>query len=60
MTKPFKMEVDASAIAIRAVLNQKGADNKLHPVVYYSKSFTTTERNYDVNDQELLAIVKAL
>ncbi len=60
MTKPFKMEVDASAIEIGAVLNQKGEDNKLHPVVYYSKSFTTTEQNYDIYDQELLAIVKVL
>jgi len=60
MMEPFKMEVDASAIAIRAVLNQKGEDRKLHPVAYYSKSFSATEQNYDVYDRELLAIVKAL
>ncbi len=60
MTHPFEMEVDASAITIRAVLNQKGEDGKLHPVAYYSESFSTTEQNYDTYDQELLAIVKAL
>ena len=60
MTKPFELEVDASAITIGAVLNQKGDDNKLHPVAYYSESFTATKHNYDVYDWELLAIVKAL
>ncbi len=54
------MEVDASAIAIGAVLNQEGEDGKKHPVAYYSESFSATERNYDVYDRELLAIVKAL
>ncbi len=54
------MEVDASAITIGAVLNQKGEDNKLHPMAYYSELFSTTEQNYNVYDQELLAIVKAL
>ncbi len=43
MMEPFELEVDASAIAVGAVLNQKGKDNKLHPVAYYSESFTTTE-----------------
>ncbi len=49
-----------SAIAIGAVLNQKGEDGKTHPVAYYSESFSALERNYDVYDRELLAIVKAL
>ncbi len=50
LTEPFKMEVDASAIAIGAVLNQKGEDNKLHPVAYYSELFSTIEQNYNVYD----------
>jgi len=60
LSKPFEMEVDASAIAIGAVLNQEGEDGKKHPVAYYSESFSATERNYDVYDRELLAIVKVL
>ena len=60
LTKPFKMEVDASAIAIGAVLNQKREDRKTHPVAYYSESFSAPERNYDMYDRELLAIIKAL
>jgi len=50
LTKPFEMEVDASAIAIGAVLNQRGEDGKIHPVAYYSKSFSATERKYNVYD----------
>ena len=60
LTEPFEMEVDTSAIAISAVLNQKGEDGKTHPVAYYSESFSAPERNYDIYDRELLAIVKAL
>jgi hypothetical protein len=33
---------------------------KLHPVAYYSATFTPTERNYDIYERELLAIIKAL
>jgi len=60
MMEPFKMEVDASAIAIGAVLNKKGDESKLYPIAYYSKSFTAPKQNYNVYDCELLAIIKAL
>jgi len=33
---------------------------KLHPVAYYSATFTETEHNYDIYDRELLAIMKAI
>ena len=33
---------------------------KLHPIAYYSATFTPTERNYDIYERELLAIIKAL
>ena len=54
------MELDASTIAIGAVLNQEGEDGRKHPIAYYLESFSAPERNYDVYDRELLAIVKAL
>ncbi len=60
LSKPFEMEVDASAIAIGAVLNQEGEDGRKHLIAYYSESFSATERNYNVYDRELLAIIKAL
>jgi hypothetical protein len=33
---------------------------KQHLITYYSTTFTPTERNYDVYERELLAIIKAL
>jgi hypothetical protein len=43
-----------------AVLLQKKEDGKKHPIAYYSKTLSAAERNYDVYDLELLAIVNAL
>jgi hypothetical protein len=43
-----------------AVLLQKKEDGKKHPIVYYSKTLSTAEQNYDIYDLELLAIVNVL
>jgi hypothetical protein len=43
-----------------AVLLQKKEDGKKHPITYYSKTLSAAERNYNVYDLELLAIVNAL
>ena len=59
-TKPFQIETDASKYASGAVLTQTNMNGKQHPIAYLSKTFTETERNYDVYDRELLAIVRAL
>jgi hypothetical protein len=42
------------------VLLQKKEDGKRHPVGYYSATLNEAERNYDIYNLELLAIVKAL
>jgi hypothetical protein len=60
LTDPFELEVDASGFAMGAVLLQKKEDSKKHPIAYYSKTLSTAERNYDIYDLELLAIVNAL
>jgi hypothetical protein len=60
-----------SAYSLGAVLSQEGGptdtiqpDNKqkpkLHPIAYYSATFTLTEQNYDIYERELLAIMKSL
>ncbi|ESK80973.1 reverse transcriptase-rnase h-integrase [Moniliophthora roreri MCA 2997] len=58
--KPFVIEADASKWATGAVLRQKGVDGEWHPCGYLSKSFSPTERNYEIYDRELLAIYRAL
>jgi hypothetical protein len=60
LTDPSELEVDASGFAMGAVLLQKKEDSKKHPIAYYSKTLSAAERNYDVYDLELLAIVNAL
>jgi RNase H-like domain found in reverse transcriptase/Reverse transcriptase (RNA-dependent DNA polymerase) len=64
-TKPFAVFTDALAYGVGAILSHEGGPNtqnrtKYHPIAYYSATFTETERNYDVYDRELLAIMKAI
>jgi hypothetical protein len=67
-TKPFFLLTDASAYGVGAILSQEGGSStsnlhqkpKLHPIAYYSATFTQTERNYNIYKRELLAIIKAI
>ena len=66
--KWFYLQTDTSAYRLGAVLSQEGGSSHqtlstkpiLHPVAYYSATFTPTERNYDIYKQELLAVMKLL
>jgi hypothetical protein len=64
--KQFYLATDASAYGMGAVLLQEGEINPRtnkptqHPIAYYSATFTPTERNYDIYERELLAVLKAL
>ena len=58
-TKPFVLECDASDRVIGAILSQEH-DEALRPVAFMSHALTDTEKNYEVHDWELLAIIKAL
>jgi hypothetical protein len=56
--QPFCVEADSSDFATGAVLSQLSSeDGKWHPVAYYSKSLSETERNYEIHDKEMLAII---
>jgi hypothetical protein len=57
--KEFFLECYTSDFATGAILSQKGTDSKLHPVAFLSKSLSPTEKNYDIFDKELLAIIRA-
>ena len=58
--KPFTLYTDASDYATSAILEQDDALGWSHPVAFYSKSLQPAERNYEIHDKELLAIVHSL
>ena len=60
-SKPFRIEADSSDFATGAVLSQQSSeDEKWHPVAFLSKSLSLVERNYDIHDKEMLAVIRAL
>ena len=58
--RPTRVEVDASGFATGGVLLQRLDDGLWHPVAFRSESMTDAERNYEIYDREMLAIVRAL
>ena len=57
----FRIEAESSDFATGAVLSQLSAeDEKWHPVAFLSKSLSEMERNYEIHDKEMLAIIRAL
>ena len=55
----FKVETNASGHAIGGVLSQE-QDRKWKPIAFLSRMMQPAERNYEIYDKELLAIVEAL
>jgi hypothetical protein len=60
-SRPFRIEADSSDFATRAVLSQQSlVDEKWHPVAFLSKSLSSVERNYEIHNKEMLAIIQAM
>ena len=59
-SRPYRLEADSSDFATGAVLSQLGSDEKWHPVAFFSKSLNDVQRNYEIHDKEMLAIIRAL
>jgi len=60
-SEPFRIEANSSDFVSGAVLSQKlPGEEKWHPVAFYSKSLSPVERNYEIHDKEMLAIIHAL
>ena len=55
----FRVETDASGHAIGGVLSQE-QEGKWKPIAFLSRTIQPVERNYEIYDKKLLAIVKAL
>ncbi|KAI1007441.1 hypothetical protein K3495_g780 [Podosphaera aphanis] len=58
--KQAVLETDASDWASGGVLSQYDEKNNLRPVAYFSAKHNAAERNYEIYDKELLAIIKCL
>ena len=54
------MEVDASDYTIGEVLSMECEDRLWRPVTFLSKSLNEMERNYEIHDKEMLAIIRRL
>ena len=59
-SRPYQIKADTSKYASEAILTQTDSNGDRHPVAFLSKTFTETEQNYKIYDQELLAIIQAL
>ena len=51
---------NTSLLTTGAVLLQTDANEDLHPCAYFSHTFTIAQRNYNIYDRELLAVILAL
>jgi len=58
--KKMRMEVDASDYATGRVLSMECEDGLWRPVAFLSKSLNEMERNYEIHDKEMLAIIRGL
>ena len=57
--KPIYIETDASDYALGACLSQKDDQGRMHLVAFLSRKFSPAELNYQIHDEELMAIVVA-
>ena len=60
LDKKMRIEVDALDYVIRGVLSMEYKDGKWRPVAFLSKSLNETERNYNIHDKEMLAVIRGL
>ena len=60
LDKEMRVEVDASDFAMEGVLSIKCEDERRRPVAYISKSLNKAERNYEIHNKEMLAIIWCL
>jgi len=53
----FELHCDASNEAISAVLTQRDANGREHPVAYASRVLNAAEKNYSTSERECLAVI---
>jgi len=53
------VETNALDYTLTAILSIVNKDNEVHPIAFYSCTFTMAKLNYDTHDKELLTIFEA-
>ena len=56
----MRIKVDALDYMTGGVLSMDCKDGKWRPVAYLSKLLNETERNYEIHDKEMLAVIRGL
>jgi len=56
----FRVEANASNYTTGGVLSMKYSDKLWRPVAFILKSLSNTERNYEIHNKEMLAVVRCL
>ena len=59
LDKKMRIEVDASDYAMRGMLSME-KEEKWKPVTFLSKLLNEMEKNYEIYDKEMLAIIRGL
>jgi len=60
LSKEFRVEADMLNYATGGVLSMRCSDRLWRPVAFISKSLSNIERNYEIYNKEMLAIVRCL
>jgi len=60
LDKEFRVEAGTSNYTTGGVLSMKCLDEMWRLVAFISKSLSDTERNYEIHDKEMLAVVRCL
>jgi len=60
LNREMRVETDALDFVTGEVLSMKCEDEKWRPVAYISKSLNEAEKNYEIHDKEMLAIIWCL
>src|SRR5262249_2323762 len=59
-SRQTRIETDASDGVVAGVMSQLFEDGLWHPVAFYSSSMVEPEKNYEIYDKEMLAVIRAL
>ena len=60
LDKKMRMEVDVSDYTTEGVISMDYEVSLWRPIAFLSKYLNKTERNYEIHDKEMLAIIRGL